>query len=91
MALVVLGGVFGLTRVRARLDKAIEARRELMKIEIYIVNQLLAMRGLAGGGVDPGGQGDNQGKWMFLRPQHDRSTQCTLCVDLGFHWYHFTG
>jgi Flp pilus assembly protein TadB len=49
--LVGLGLVFGASRTRGRLDKTIEARRELMKIEIYTVNQLLAMRVRAGGGV----------------------------------------
>lgn len=49
--LVVLSGVVGATRTRGRLDKAIGTRRELMKIEIYTVNQLLAMRVRAGGGV----------------------------------------
>lgn len=46
-----LGVVIGSTRVRGRLEKAIEARRERMKIEIYTVNQLMAMRVRAGGGV----------------------------------------
>ena len=49
--LVLLSLVIGATRTRGRLDKAIESRRELMKIEIYTVNQLLAMRVRAGGGV----------------------------------------
>ena len=48
---VVLGLVVGGTRHRARIDKAIEERRELMRIEIYTINQLLAMRVRAGGGV----------------------------------------
>lgn len=51
LVLVGLGLVFGATRARGRLDKAIESRRETMKIEIYTVNQLLAMRVRAGGGV----------------------------------------
>lgn len=51
LALVGLALVFGATRVRGKLEKAIEARRELMRIEIYTVNQLLAMRVRAGGGV----------------------------------------
>lgn len=51
LVLVVLGLVVGSTRTKARLDKAIEERRELMRIEIYTVNQLLAMRVRAGGGV----------------------------------------
>lgn len=49
--LFALGVVVGASRTRGRLDKAIEQRRELMKIEIYTVNQLLAMRVRAGGGV----------------------------------------
>lgn len=49
--LVGLGLVVGATRTRGRLDKAIESRRERMKVEIYTVNQLLAMRVRAGGGV----------------------------------------
>jgi len=51
LVLVGLGTVFGATRFRGRLDKAIETRRDMMKIEIYTVNQLLAMRVRAGGGV----------------------------------------
>lgn len=50
-ALVALGAVVGATRPRGRLESAIEARRQLMNIEIYTVNQLLAMRVRAGGGV----------------------------------------
>jgi tight adherence protein C len=46
-----LGFVVGATRTRGRLDKAIESRRDRMKVEIYTVNQLLAMRVRAGGGV----------------------------------------
>ena len=51
VTLVFLALVVGATRTRGRLEKAIETRRELMKIEIYTVNQLLAMRVRAGGGV----------------------------------------
>lgn len=51
IALIVLAVVFGAGRVRGRLDNSIEARRDLMRIEIYTVNQLLAMRVRAGGGV----------------------------------------
>lgn len=51
LVLVGLGLVVGATRTRGRLEKAIEARREAMKVEIYTVNQLLAMRVRAGGGV----------------------------------------
>lgn len=51
LALVCLGLVVGATRTRGRLEKAMENRRESMKVEIYTVNQLLAMRVRAGGGV----------------------------------------
>lgn len=51
LVLAGLGAVAGATRTRGRLVKAIEARRERMKIEIYTINQLLAMRVRAGGGV----------------------------------------
>jgi tight adherence protein C len=51
LILVGLGAVVGGSRTRGRLEKAIEQRRERMKIEIYTVNQLLAMRVRAGGGV----------------------------------------
>lgn len=51
LTLLGLGLVVGATRTRGQLEKAIEARRERMKIEIYTVNQLLAMRVRAGGGV----------------------------------------
>lgn len=51
LVLVGLGLVFGATRTKGRLDKAIEQRRETMMVEIYTVNQLLAMRVRAGGGV----------------------------------------
>ncbi len=46
-----LGLVVGATRQKGRLEKAIDTRRELMRIEVYTVNQLLAMRVRAGGGV----------------------------------------
>jgi Flp pilus assembly protein TadB len=49
--LVGLGLMVGINRTRGRLDRAIETRRERMKIEIYTVNQLLSMRVRAGGGV----------------------------------------
>jgi tight adherence protein C len=51
LALVGLGLVVGATRPRARVERAIEERRELMRIEIYTINQLLAMRVRTGGGV----------------------------------------
>ncbi|MDX1469132.1 MAG: type II secretion system F family protein [Acidimicrobiia bacterium] len=49
--LLALGVVVGGTRTKAKLEGAIEERREMMKIEIYTINQLLAMRVRAGGGV----------------------------------------
>jgi pilus assembly protein TadC len=51
MSLIGLGTVIGVTRTRGRLTKATDQRRELMKVEVYTVNQLLAMRVRAGGGV----------------------------------------
>lgn len=51
LAIVVLGTVVGATRQRGRLERAIETRRVRMRIEIYTVNQLLAMRIRSGGGV----------------------------------------
>lgn len=49
--LVLLALLVGASRTRGRLEKAIETRRDRMKIEIYTVNQLLAMRVRGGGGV----------------------------------------
>ncbi len=51
IALLVLGAVIGGARTKAGLERAIETRREKMRIEIYTVNQLLAMRVRTGGGV----------------------------------------
>lgn len=51
LILLGLGTVVGSTRIRGRVENAIDTRRERMKIEIYTVNQLLAMRVRAGGGV----------------------------------------
>jgi Flp pilus assembly protein TadB len=51
MVIAGLALLVGVTRTRGRLEKAIGRRRELMRIEIYTVNQLLAMRVRAGGGV----------------------------------------
>jgi len=49
--LVGLGLVVGTTRQRSALHSAVAERRDRMRIEIYTVNQLLAMRVRAGGGV----------------------------------------
>lgn len=51
LAVVVLGAVIGATRQRGRLERAVEDRRARMRIEIYTVDQLLAMRARSGGGV----------------------------------------
>ncbi len=51
VVLALLGLTVGVTRQRGALERAIEERSELMRIEIYTVNQLLAMRVRAGGGV----------------------------------------
>ncbi len=50
-ALGVLGAVIGVARIRGRVDKAIEQRRARMQLEVYSVNQLLALRIRAGSGV----------------------------------------
>lgn len=46
-----LGFVAGAARWRGRVDRAIEDRRARMRIELYTVNQLLAMYLRTGGGV----------------------------------------
>jgi tight adherence protein C len=46
-----LGFVVGVARWRGRIDRAIEQRRTRMRIELYTVNQLLAMHARVGGGV----------------------------------------
>ncbi len=51
LAFAVLGAVIGAGRRRGALERAIEDRRVRMRIEIYTVNQLLAMRVRTGGGV----------------------------------------
>ncbi|HKX76409.1 MAG TPA: type II secretion system F family protein [Acidimicrobiia bacterium] len=51
LALAVLGSVIGVARQKGTVDRALEQRRQLMRIEIYTVNQLLAMRVRGGGGV----------------------------------------
>jgi tight adherence protein C len=45
-----LGFVIGATRWRSRLDRATAQRRERLRIELYTVNQLLAMQLKTGGG-----------------------------------------
>jgi tight adherence protein C len=51
VVLVALGLVVGSTRQRSALESAVADRRDRMRIEIYTINQLLAMRVRAGGGV----------------------------------------
>jgi Flp pilus assembly protein TadB len=50
LAVGALGLVVGVTRWRARVDKAIGERQERMRIELYTVNQLFAMHLRTGGG-----------------------------------------
>jgi Flp pilus assembly protein TadB len=51
VVLALLGVIVGVTRQKGALERAISERSETMRIEIYTVNQLLAMRVRAGGGV----------------------------------------
>lgn len=51
LSMVFLGGFVFAARARGSLDRAIEERQQRMRIEIYTVNQLLAMRVRVGGGV----------------------------------------
>jgi tight adherence protein C len=51
VVMLFLAVIVGATRQRGRLDRAIEERQTRMRIEIYTVNQLLAVRARAGGGV----------------------------------------
>ena len=47
----VLGIVAGITRARGRVERAIEERRRRMCVELYTINQLLALHVRVGGGV----------------------------------------
>ncbi len=51
LGLALVGFIAGASRWRGRVDSAIESRSEQARIELYTVNQLLAMRTRAGGGV----------------------------------------
>lgn len=51
LVLTSLGFLAGVTRLRGRVDAAITARRERMRVELYTVNQLLAIHVQVGGGV----------------------------------------
>lgn len=51
-AVYTIGGlILGATLARGRVDRAITARRRLLVAELYSINQILAMRARAGGGV----------------------------------------
>jgi Flp pilus assembly protein TadB len=50
LGLVVVGAVAGASRTRARVDRAIAERRERMRLELYTINQLLAMHIRTGAG-----------------------------------------
>lgn len=50
LVLAGLGFTVGATRWRARLDRAVTLRRERLRIELYTVNQLLAIHLKTGGG-----------------------------------------
>jgi Flp pilus assembly protein TadB len=45
------GFLFGVLNARGRIDKAVAARTERMRGELYTINQLIAMRTRVGGGV----------------------------------------
>lgn len=47
----VLGFVYGVLDTRARIDKAVNARCERIRGELYTINQLIALRTRVGGGV----------------------------------------
>jgi tight adherence protein C len=50
LALTTCGVVFGASRLRGRLDRAIADRRERIRLELYTINQLLAMHVRTGAG-----------------------------------------
>ncbi|HEY7705263.1 MAG TPA: type II secretion system F family protein [Acidimicrobiia bacterium] len=51
LGLAAVGAVVGATRLRSRLDRQLEDRVARMRIEIYTIDQLLALRVRTGGGV----------------------------------------
>lgn len=51
VGLVLVGGVAALGRTRGRVERILEARQLRMRIEIYTIDQLLALRVRAGGAV----------------------------------------
>ena len=50
LGLAVCGAVFGASRLRGRLERGIADRRERLRLELYTVNQLLAMHVRTGAG-----------------------------------------
>jgi Flp pilus assembly protein TadB len=50
-ALAVFGSVIGATRLRSRLDRRLADRVARMRIEVYTIDQLLALRIRTGGGI----------------------------------------
>jgi Flp pilus assembly protein TadB len=50
LGLTACGVVFGASRVRGRLDRAVHDRRERIRLELYTINQLLAMHVRTGAG-----------------------------------------
>jgi Flp pilus assembly protein TadB len=50
LALAGCGSVFGASRARGRVDRAVAERRERIRLELYTVNQLLAMHVRTGAG-----------------------------------------
>lgn len=51
LVLLLAGFLAGVTRPRSRIDRAIEERRARMRIELYTINQLIALNIRVGGGV----------------------------------------
>jgi tight adherence protein C len=50
LGLAVCGAIFGASRLRGRLERGIADRRERLRLELYTVNQLLAMHVRTGAG-----------------------------------------
>jgi len=51
LGLAICGAVFGASRLRGRLERGIADRRERLRLELYTVNQLLAMHVRTGAGA----------------------------------------
>ena len=50
VGLTVCGAVFGASRLRGRLERSVDRRREQIRLELYTVNQMLAMHVRTGAG-----------------------------------------